>query len=81
MTLSGVLLACRPEFIPQVTRSVNDLGWAEVHFTEDTGRMVLTIEADDVRQSVDRLTHIKGLPRVISAEMAETRVIDHEDQP
>ncbi len=80
MNLSGVLLACRPEHIPQITRSVNDLGWAEVHFTEPTGRMVLTIEGDDMHQSMDRLTHIKGIPRVISAEMAEYRLAENEDQ-
>lgn len=80
MNVSGVVLACKPEHIPQITRSVNDLQWAEVHFTQPVGRMVVTIEGADVRQSMDRLTHIKGLPRVISAEMAEYRLGENEDQ-
>ena len=74
MNVSGVLLACQPAHIAQITRAVNALGWAEVHFTEATGRMVVTIEADSTRQSMDRLTELKALPRVISAEMAEYRI-------
>ncbi len=74
MNVSGVLLACQPVHMAQIEGAVNALDWAEVHFTEPSGRMVVTIEADSTHQSMDRLTEIKGLPRVISAEMAEYRL-------
>lgn len=74
MNVSGVLLACQPADMASIEGAVNALDWAEVHFTEPVGRMVVTIEAESTRQSMDRLTHIKGIPRVISAEMAEYRL-------
>ncbi len=74
MEVSGILVACKPEHMPQVITSLSDLPWADVHFTEPVGRMVVTIEATDHHQSMDRLKTVKGLPRILSAEMVEYRV-------
>jgi len=78
MTVSGIVVACRPEHIAETTEAVNAFPWAEVHYTDPNGRLVVTIEADDVEQSMDRLQDLQGLPRVLMAELAEF-AIEEED--
>jgi nitrate reductase NapD len=78
MTVSGIVVACRPEHIAETTEVVNALPWAEVHYTDPEGRLVVTIEADDVEESMDRLKALQGLPRVLMAELAEFAV-EEED--
>jgi nitrate reductase NapAB chaperone NapD len=78
VTLSGVVVACRPEDVDGVIAAVNAFGWAEVHQTDGRGRLVVTIEARDIEESMDRLTALQALPRVLSAELAQFYVGEHE---
>jgi nitrate reductase NapD len=71
MTISGIVVACRPDDLAEVKEVLNGLTWAEVHYTDPDGRLVVTIEADDVEESMDRLKQLQGLPRVLMAELAE----------
>ena len=79
MTISGIVVACRPEHLDEMTQVVNDLAWAEVHYTDPDGRLVVTIEADDVAASMDRLKELQSLPRVVMAELAEFVVEEGDD--
>ena len=47
------------------------LAWADVHYTDPSGRVVVTIEATDIDESIDRLQELQGLPRVLSAALAQ----------
>ena len=78
MTISGIIVACRREHLAETTDAVNALPWAEVHYTDPDGRLVVTIEAAGVEQSMDRLEQLQGLPRVLMAELAEF-VLENED--
>jgi len=71
MTVSGIVVACRPDDLAEVKEVLNGLTWAEVHYADPDGRLVVTIEADDVEESMDRLKQLQGLPRVLMAELAE----------
>ena len=79
MTISGIVVACRPEHLDATTRLLNELSWAEVHYANSDGRLVVTIEADDVDTSMDRLKELQKLPRVLMAELAEF-VVEDEDE-
>ena len=74
--LSGILVCCLPAELGQVADDVAGLGWAEVHDVDPVGRMVVTTEADDIHQGMDRLQQLKALPRVLAAELAEFRFVD-----
>jgi nitrate reductase NapAB chaperone NapD len=80
--ISGIVMASRPEHLAQVCQAVEAISWAEVHFSDPSGRLVVTIEAADLDQSVDRLKELQELPRVLMAELAqyciEEEVRDHE---
>jgi nitrate reductase NapD len=76
VTISGIVVACRPEHLDETRHVVNALSWAEVHYTDSEGRLVVTIEAEDVGTSMDRLKDLQKLPRVLMAELAEFVVED-----
>ena len=78
MTVSGIVVACRPEHLAETAEAVNGFSWAEVHYTDRKGRLVVTIDARNVEESMERLTELKGLSRVLMAELAEFAV-EEED--
>jgi nitrate reductase NapD len=78
MTVSGIVVACRPEQLAETAKAINAFPWAEVHYTDPNGRLVVTIEADDVEESMDRLEDLQGLPRVLMAELAEFAIEDED---
>ena len=78
MTVSGIVVACRPEHLAETTEAVDAFPWAEVHYTDPNGRLVVTIEAVGVEESMDRLKDLQDLPRVLMAELAEFAVEDED---
>jgi len=78
MTVSGIVVACRPEHLGETADVVNRFSWAEVHYTDRKGRLVVTIDARSVEESMERLTELQGLPGVLMAELAEF-VVEEED--
>lgn len=71
MTISGIVVACRPGDIETLCDEMSLLGWAEVHHRDPVGRLVVTIEARDEDESMERLTLVQRLPRVLSAQLGQ----------
>ncbi len=71
MLISGVVVACLPEHIPSVSDAINALEWAEVHYTDPNGKLVVTIEAADADASGECIQTLQGLPHVSMAAMSE----------
>lgn len=69
VTVSGVVVLCRPENIGAVTEVLAELPWAEVHHVDPTGRLVVTIEASDAEQSMSHMGHLQTLPGVLNASL------------
>ena len=80
MTVSGILAATTPAHLDAVRAAIGNFPWAEVHYSDPRGRLVVTIEADDEQQSVDRLLEIRNLPRVVLAEMVEVRNVNEDTE-
>ena len=71
MIISGVVVASRPEHLSEISTEVDGLPWAEVHFSDPKGRLVVTLEAKDIDESMERMKTLQALPRVLSAALAE----------
>jgi nitrate reductase NapAB chaperone NapD len=71
LIISGIVVASRPEHLAGVKEAVGEIPWADVHFSDPAGRLVVTIEAVDLDQSMDRLLELQRLPRVLMAELAQ----------
>ncbi len=72
--ISGVVVASRPEDLAAVRGAVEAFSWADVHYEDPAGRLVVTVEAGGIDDSVERVTKLQALPNVLSAMMAEYRM-------
>ncbi|HFD80673.1 MAG TPA: nitrate reductase formation protein NapD [Gammaproteobacteria bacterium] len=70
MNVSGILVVVTPEHIDRSVEMLQDMEGIEVHYRDDnTGRIIITQEAEHIRDEVDGLKRIKALPNVVLAEM------------
>ena len=78
MTISGIVVACRPEHLAEAREALGAFAWAEIHYADPAGRIVLTIAAADVDESKERSEQLQRQPRVLVAELAEYVIEDDE---
>ncbi len=78
MNISGVVVTTAPERIEAVSEAINALGWARVDHSDDTGRLIATLEGETTEIEIERLQKLKRLPGVLFAEMV---VHCFEDEP
>lgn len=70
MNVSGILVVVPPEHLAASIEALGRLEGVDVHQSEpETGRIVVTQEAETIHSEVEGLKRIKGLPHVILAEM------------
>ena len=78
--ISGIVVASRPEHLEVVTEAVEAFAWASVHFSDPAGRLVVTLEADGMDDSIEKFEALQKLPNVLSASLAEYRLEGDEPQ-
>jgi nitrate reductase NapAB chaperone NapD len=71
VTVTGILVVCKPEAVSDVASDIRHFEWAHVHYTDPNGRFVITVEASSTEEGIERQLIIQKLPRVILAEMVE----------
>jgi len=70
MNVSGILVVVPTEHVTASIESISHLNGVEVqHCDMETGRIIVTQEAETIPAEVDGLKRIKALPHVILAEM------------
>ena len=70
MNISGILVVVSPSNFEAGVSALNALPRVEVHHTDaETGRIIVTQEAETVNDEVEGLKRIKALPGVAMAEM------------
>ena len=78
MIISGIVMASRPERMDELRAAVDRIPWADAHFSDSSGRLVATIEAPDIDESMNCLKELQALPEAVMAELAQY-YIDEED--
>ena len=78
MNISGIVVTTAPECSEAVSEAINALGWARVDHSDDTGRLIATLEGETTEIEIERLKELKRLPGVLFAEMV---VHCFEDEP
>lgn len=69
MNISGILIQCKPEQRTAVFNHLSSMAGVDVHHVEEDGRMIVTIEDDDARESGDTMVKISLLSGVIAASL------------
>ncbi len=71
MNISGILVISSLEHIAEVCEQLKNLPGIEIHYVdEDTGRIVITQEAETISAEVDGLKRIRSLSHIVLAEMS-----------
>jgi len=80
MNVSSIVVQTRPEHCDALRQILEDGDLCEVHFHDEKGRIIVTIEAQSVSDEIANLTKIQALPNVIAADMSYSYSEDELDK-
>ncbi len=69
MNISSVVVRTKPEHVKEVLQALEDSGMCDVYFHDDTGKIIVVIEAESTDEEVFKMKAIRSLPKVLSAEL------------
>ncbi|MEA3554750.1 MAG: chaperone NapD [Campylobacterota bacterium] len=69
MNISSVVVQTVPKFLDEVVEALKNSDACDYHLHDEKGRIIITIEGEDVSQELKKMKVIEMIPHVISAEM------------
>ncbi len=69
MNISSVVVQTVPKFLDEVVESLKNSDACDYHMHDEKGRIIITIEGDNVSEELKKMKVIEMIPHVISAEM------------
>ncbi len=69
MNVSAIVVQTRPEYIEEVTKTLQESDLCDFHFGDDLGRLIVTIEAEGTEGEIKALSQIQKFPHVVTADM------------
>ena len=70
MNVSGIVVKTTPDHLHDVIADINAIDLCEVHFNDDEGRIVATIEGETIDEQMERMKKIQNMPFVHSANLS-----------
>jgi len=81
MNISSIVIQCRSEFYDEVKEWCESSDICDFHFGDkDKGKIIVTIEAEDVGKEIEKLVKIQEQPHIIAADMMMTYQEDQLDE-
>lgn len=74
--IASLMVQARPENFSSVTPALNAMEGVEVHVSGETGRMVVTVEAENDQQFMDMVSDIQNQKHVINAQLVYHQIED-----
>jgi len=71
MNLSAILVTALPDKLPGLNNQISLLPWAETHFHDEEGRLIVTVESMSIQEDQNYLRELQALPGTLSAEVVE----------
>lgn len=68
--VSSIVVKTTPEHLDDVIDALKTCGLCDVHFHDETGKIIVTIEGENAGEEVKKMREIMNLPHVLSAELA-----------
>ena len=69
MNISGILVQTKPQYLDEVIENIKASSYCEYHLHDDNGRIVATLEGENVEEEMTKLKKLLTLKHVISADM------------
>lgn len=79
MNISSIVVKTLPENLAAVKTSLTESGLCDIHFSDDLGRIIVTVEGDSNEDETAKLKKIQKLPQIISADFSYTFTDDEAD--
>jgi nitrate reductase NapD len=79
MNISSIVVKTLPEHLAAVRTSLEDSGLCDIHFSDELGRIVITVEGEGDEDETAKLKRIQKLPHVASADFSYTYTDDNPD--
>jgi nitrate reductase NapD len=69
MNVSSIVVRTLPQHVATVLAGLGGIEHCEVHFHDEQGRIIVTIEGADTESELATLKTIQKVPHVVSAEL------------
>ena len=69
MNISSIVVQTVPKFLDEVVESLKKCEACDYHMHDEKGRVIITIEGEDVSEELGKLKIIEAIPHVIAADM------------
>ncbi len=69
MNISSIVVQTVPKFLDEVVENLKNCGVCDYHMHDEKGRIIITIEGEDVSEEIGKLKIIEAIPHVITADM------------
>lgn len=69
MNISSVVVQTVPKFLDKVVESLKNSDACDYHLHDEKGRIIITLEGEDVSEELKKMKVIEMIPHVVSAEM------------
>jgi len=69
MNISSIVVQTTPKFLDEVVENLKNCEVCDYHMHDEKGRVIITIEGEDVSEEIGKLKVIEAIPHVITADM------------
>jgi nitrate reductase NapD len=76
MNISSIVVTTKPEHLEEVETLLLESGLCDIHFKDEKGRIIVTVEGDDDGDESKKLKIIAELPHVANAVFSYTYTDD-----
>lgn len=79
MNILSAVVKTSMEDLVGVEEVLKTLGWCEVHFIGESGKIVVTFECETQQDAVEKMKTLGRVPKVVSVELAYAYTGEVED--
>jgi periplasmic nitrate reductase NapD len=76
LNISSLVVHTRPEYFEKVLKNLEESDLCEVHFHDPKGKIVVTIEEEDVKSEIEKMRSIQDMEHVASASFVYSANVD-----
>ena len=79
MSVCGVMVQVIPEKMPEIEPRLLEIPGLEIHGMSDAGKVVVTVESDNYKETGERISDLQNVKGVLSAAMIYQHTEELED--
>ena len=69
MNISSIVVQTLPKYLDEVVKNLKECEACDYHLHDEKGRVIITIEGENVSEELKKLRVIEEIPHVIAADM------------